>query len=171
MTQMAPSAAVLRKPYGCMVADTATGELTLDVRLSQWDSGSIPRSCDVELRIAAWDALPVFAIALLLRLGRNPTSTFQAWINAGDTDDHVVLKHLSSKNDILIRLVDQDVHRRMRTTNQIHRRALSLFRSVAPRLGNWTTEEYDRVVRRVDSLYPTIGELWRAANEAPIRKL
>jgi len=171
MTQMAPCAAVLRKPYGCMVAQTANSELTLDVRLSQWDIGLLPRTCDVELRLAAWDAQPVFPIALLVRLGRNPMATYQAWINAGDEDHYKVLKHLGSRQDIIIRLVDEDVRRKIRTTNQIYRRALILYRCVSSRLGDWTVEDYEQSVRRVDALYPTLEELWREAKTDEIRKL
>lgn len=171
MTQIAPGAAVLRKPYGCMVPQTVSGELTIDLRLSAWDIGSMPRSCEVDLRLPAWESSPVFAIALLMRLGRNPSATYQAWINAGDEDALQVLKSLGQKSDILVRLVDNEVVRAVRTTNHIYRRAFDLYRRVSPRLGDWTRDEYDRVIRRVDGLYPTIGELWRAATDDSIRKL
>lgn len=171
MTQLAPCAAVLRKPYGCMVAQIANDELTVDLRLSEWDIGSVPRTCDAELRLVAWEARPVFAIALLLRLGRNPSSTYQAWINAGDQDQYKVLKHLGTKSDIVIRLVDTDVHRKIRTTNQLHRGAYRLYCTASSRLGDWTTEDYNACIRRVDALYPTISELWREATTNQIHQL
>lgn len=172
MSQLAPSAAaVLRKPYGCMAAQVADGELTIDVRMSRWDIGSLPRGCEIELRLPAWDSPPVFAIAILLRLARTPSATFQTWLNAGNSDDLKVLKHLGTKSDFEVRLVDEDVERAINCQNQLHRRAYNLFKSVSPRIGGWTTEDYNGVVHRVDALYPTISDLWRAASQESIRRL
>jgi hypothetical protein len=166
----APSTILKRKP-GVMELQTCNGHVGIFVKMTSWAAGDLPRFCDVDVRLAAWEIGQVMAIACMVRLAKDTIHTYQTWVDPGNAQGIHLLKNLSKKNDLVVYIVTDKVERQIPTYNVVYRQTLDFLRVLSRRAHAWDTARFDLVRSRADRLYPSMGDLWRACTAGELRSL
>ena len=140
------------------------GGATCWVRTTDWIASSLPRHCDVALRLAFWDEPPVFVTLLLLRLGARKDLTFETWPDPGRADGLQALCALGQYRDLTVNLVTAaGVTRQIRGASQIDLAAKELHRMALNRAVAWRTEAYAAARTRLEQAHRSLDEFWRIA--------
>lgn len=159
------------KKTGTMAVQANGERVGAYVKLTEWAAGDLPRFCDVDMRMAAWELGPVVTIGFMVRLAKDTLHTFHTWIDPGNPQGIRLLKNFSKKHDLVVYIVTDRVVRQIPTYNLVYRQALEYLRVLSRRAHAWDAERFDGVRGRVDRLYPTLGEMWRACGEGGLRSL
>lgn len=152
--------AVYKTCVGGVHVELTRAGASVYVRSSTAEAAGFPRHVKAEVKLPTWDAPPVVAIALLVRLGGRPDLTFQHWINAGNPYGIRMLQQFSRAPHIPVFVVTDQIERSHRATNMLRTKAGYLVDELAPRIHAWSHEVFHETAARLDRLYPTAAHLW-----------
>ncbi len=132
------------------------------VREDEFTFATYPQHCPVEFSLPVWDEGGVVVVSLLIRLAGRHAASFDRWLNPGDPPGLRLLQLLSTQRWLDLWLVSDRVQRSFRRPNRLAGKAAGLVAMLRTRR-SWTTEEFEVRRKRLDTLYPTAPDLWRAA--------
>ncbi len=147
---------------GRLMAVAEDTDVVLYLRESELGMRNYPRRCPASLRVLTWDIDRVLVIVLLLRLNRNDATTFEVWIDAGEPEGVRMLQCLAAQGAIDVHILAEPTIRSLRLNNPLVIDAAQLVNDVRNREA-WSDDEFEKVCRRIATLYPTASSLWWSA--------
>lgn len=154
---------------GALIVDATESAVTLFVREDEWGLKKYPRKCSAQCRLGHWEIDGVMVAALVVRIARVDTPTFEHWIDPGHALGVRTLQNLASQKTIDLHVVVDAVARSFRLPNPARVQAGHLVEVVRRRTA-WAPENFQAALKRINTLFPTPNDLWHACGERRTRR-